>query len=569
MTYISSGPSRTVIPRADTPPVGGQPWFGVAHLRVVSDRRVDIYGWSGIGENTSSPVGAAILLSQPMPYEFPSKLSDLLAELEARDVPRNLLLLSLQNAVLRNDEDCPLYLIIGTPMRGIAGSKNLHQHLGAWYIDPTIVMGLRISLKKFSDRKKLQDIGKKAEKIIMEWMGKAPVEWCRVREDRPEIVVRRDIGTSVNWFAGKRVALWGCGALGSPIAEFLARAGIGKLILRDKGVVAPGLLVRQPFDDRDIGRTKAEVLAERIKRIRPDIEVDHFTNSILNEPLGCEDWTEEVDIIIDTTASVSVMQKFELVRRTSTIPPIPVASLMIGHQAENGLIVLAREKYSGGPHDVYRRAKIEVCNRSHLKHFADEFWPDPARAEIFQPEPGCSESTFVGSAADVTVLAGAMLNRLACILVEGSSTTASAYFLTQPHLDVNAGQNAYVSFDWDEDQVSQDPHSGYEIRIAESAWSEIRGWIQQNQRTDGPDIETGGILFGGRDDASRIVWVTEAIGPPPDSQKSAKGFVCGIEGTRETNDEKRDRTRKAVQCMVCGTPILIPLLFRAQQTFVA
>ena len=220
---------------------------------------------------------------------------------------------------------------------------------------------------------------------------------------------------------------------------------------------------------------------------------------------------------------------------------------MIGHQAENGLLVLAREKYSGGPHDVYRRAKIEVCNRSHLKHFVDEFWPDPARTEIFQPEPGCSESTFVGSATDVTVLAGAMLNRLACILVEGSSTTASAYFLTQPHLDVNTGQNAYASFDWHDDQVSQDPHNGYEIRIAASAWSEIRGWIRQNQRTDGPDVETGGILFGERDDVSRVVWVTEAIGPPPDSQKSAKGFVCGIEGTRETNDEKRDRTRRAVQ----------------------
>ena len=549
VTYISSGPSRTVIPRVDTPPVGVQPWLGVAHLRVVSDRRVDIYGWSGIGESAPSPVGAAILLSQPMPYEFPSKLSDLLAELEARGVLRDTFLLSLQSAVLRNGEGDPLFLIIGTPMRGIAGSKRLHQHLAAWYINPTIAKGLRISIEKYSDNQKLQEIGEEVEKIILEWMEEAPVEWCRVREDRPEIVVRRDSGTSVTWFAGKRVALWGCGALGSPIAEFLARAGIRKLILRDKGVVAPGLLVRQPFNDKDIGYAKAAIVAERIKRIRPDIEVDYFTNSILDEPLGCENWTEEADVIIDTTASVSVMQKLELVRRTSNISSVPVASLMIGHQAENGLLVLAQEKYSGGPHDVYRRAKIEVCNRLHLKHFADEFWPDPSRTEAFQPEPGCSESTFVGSAADVTVLAGAMLNRLGCILAEGSSTTASAYFLTQPHLDMNTGQNAYVSFDWDDDQVSQDPHSGYEIRIAASAWSEIRGWIRQNQRTDGPDVETGGILFGERDDASRVVWVTEAIGPPPDSQKSAKGFVCGIEGTRETSDEKGNRTRRSIQCI--------------------
>lgn len=547
VAYISSGSSRTVIPHVDTPPIGNQPWFGLAHLRVVSDTRVDICGWSKMGEKASSPVSAAILLSRPMPYEFPSKLSDLLAELEAQGISREFVLETLQNAVIKNNKGDPLFFILGTPMRGIVGSERMQQHLAAWYINPTIVTGLRISLEKFSYHEELKKIGKKAEKIILEWMEEAPVEWCRVREDRPEIVVRRDKESPVTWFAGKRVALWGCGALGSPIAEFLVRAGVRKLILRDKGVVAPGLLVRQPFDDSDIGYAKAAVVAKQVKRIRPDIEVNYCTKSILDGPLDSENWTEDADIIIDTTASVSVMKKFEVVRRTSNISSVPVASLMIGHQAENGLLVLAREEYDGGPDDVYRRAKIEACNQLHLKHFADEFWPDHSRTEIFQPEPGCSESTFVGSAADVTVLAGALLNRLAQILTEDMPSTASAYFLTQPYLNMKIGQKAYASFNWDGDQISQDPHSGYEVRIAASAWSEIIGWIRQNQRTDGSDTETGGILFGERDDVSQIIWVTEVTGPPCDSQKSTKGFECGTEGVREINDEKRKRTRRSVQ----------------------
>ena len=575
VVYTPSGSTHTVIPRADTPPVGDRPWFGVAHLRVVSDRRADICGWSNIGESAPSPVGAAILLSQPMPYEFPSKLSDLLAELQTRGVPRDLVLLSLQSAVLRNGEDDPLFFIIGTPMRGIRGSERLHQHLAAWYINPKIVIGLRISLEKYSDHQRLQEIGTKAEKIILKWMEEAPVEWCWVREDRPEIVIRRDKGAPVTWFSGKRVSLWGCGALGSPIAEFLARAGAKKLILRDKGVVAPGLLIRQPFDDKDIGRAKAAVIAERIKRIRSDIEVDYFTSNIMNDPLDSENWTEGSDIIIDTTASVAVMRKLELVRRTSRIPSVPTASLIIGHQAENGLVVLARKRYSGGPADVYRRAKIEACNRLNLNHFADEFWPDPPRTEPFQPEPGCSESTFVGSAADVTILASAMLNWLAQSLTEGTSTTASAYFLIQPQLAVETGCSACVSFNWDADQLCQDPHSGYEVRIAASAWSEIKGWIRQNLRTDGPDVETGGILFGERDDASRVIWVTEAIGPPPDSEKSAQGFECGVKGVKETNYEKRNRTRKSVQYLGMwhthpdSAPLPSPIDFRGMEKIVS
>ena len=545
--YAPSGPIRTIFPRADTPHVGDQPWYGEAHIRVVSERRADIIGWSGMGESAPSPVGAAILLSKQMPYEFPSKLSDLVAELEARDVPRQNLLLILQSTVLKNGNRDPLFLIIGTPMRGISGSERLQQHIAAWYINPTIVNGLRISLEKYSDHKRLQEIGAKAEKIVLEWMQKAPVEWCRVREDRPEIVVRRDSGTAVNWFSGKQVSLWGCGALGSPIAEFLARAGVKKLILRDNGVVAPGLLVRQPFHDRDIGLAKAAVVAGQIKQIRSDIEVDHCTSNIIDDPLASENWTDGSDIVIDTTASVAVMRKLELVRRTADVPSVPIASMIVGHEANNGLLALAHEKYSGGAADVFRRAKIEICNRPHLKHFADEFWPILPRTRPFQPEPGCSESTFVGSATDVAVLAGTMLNRLAWLLARHSPTTAHAYCLTQPHSCLNSGQNGFASFDWDPDQLCQDPHSGYEVRIASSGWSEINGWINQNRRTEGSDVETGGILFGERDDASRVIWVTDATGSPPDSEKSRQGFVCGIKGIAETDSDKRERTRNAVQ----------------------
>jgi integrative and conjugative element protein (TIGR02256 family) len=54
-------------------------------------------------------------------------------------------------------------------------------------------------------------------------------------------------------------------------------------------------------------------------------------------------------------------------------------------------------------------------------------------------------------------------------------------------------------------------------------------------------------LFGERDDAAGVIWVSELSGPPPDSEASAEKFVCGVEGTARMNAEKRDRTRRSVQ----------------------
>ena len=59
-------------------------------------------------------------------------------------------------------------------------------------------------------------------------------------------------------------------------------------------------------------------------------------------------------------------------------------------------------------------------------------------------------------------------------------------------------------------------------------------------------VETGGVLFGQQDPVTRIIWVSEVIGPPPDSDSSAAGFVTGVGGVLEANEEKRGRTRGSV-----------------------
>lgn len=544
IAYIPTGPVRIVIPNVDTPTVPGEGWFGTAHLGIRSESCVDIRGWSELfAEDTPKNVGAVLLLSKSFPFEYPSHVGQLFDELETRGISRERLFLTLQHAILRNSDEFPLYVILGTPMRGIRGSNDLLQHLTAWYVDPVLVKGLKLAINKYSENIELQRIGEEVEQIIIDWAKQARVAWCLVRENRPEIVARRDHSSVMSWFRNRIVSIWGCGALGGHVAMYLARAGAKKLILRDNKTVAPGILVRQLFEDTDLGRWKASALADHLKRIRPELETEIYIDNILKKTLEEDSWIDEADVIIDTTASESVWEKLELKRHVATTEPIPIASMIVGHQASHGLVVLSRPEHTGGSLDAYRHAKLVACNRPGLEKFADEFWPTSHR-ELFQPEPGCSDVTFVGSSADIAALAGMMLNCAASELSKNTAFTSSGHFVSQAHFNA---MKANANFSCRPAYRILDPYAGYEVRISNSAWNEILAWIQRSSRLHSESVETGGLLFGERNDACKVIWVDEVLGPPPDSKGSADGFICGVEGIVEANNEKRTRTRGSVQ----------------------
>ena len=84
-------------------------------------------------------------------------------------------------------------------------------------------------------------------------------------------------------FSSATVAVCGLGGLGSNIAIALARAGIGKLILIDFDRVDITNLHRQQYKANQIGRYKADALAENLAEIAPYTEVVAVTAEITEE----------------------------------------------------------------------------------------------------------------------------------------------------------------------------------------------------------------------------------------------------------------------------------------------
>jgi molybdopterin/thiamine biosynthesis adenylyltransferase len=88
-------------------------------------------------------------------------------------------------------------------------------------------------------------------------------------------IVLKDIGVlGQKKIISSKVLIIGVGGLGSPVAEFLSRAGIGSLGIVDNDKVSLSNLHRQSlYNTSDIGKFKVKIAKDKIKKINPNTKV--------------------------------------------------------------------------------------------------------------------------------------------------------------------------------------------------------------------------------------------------------------------------------------------------------
>ena len=105
--------------------------------------------------------------------------------------------------------------------------------------------------------------------------------------------------------ASSHVMIVGLGGVGSFAAEFIARAGVGKMTIIDGDVVDPTNRNRQlPALATTHGMHKATLMAERIKQINPEVELV-VVNSFINPEMVAALFSEKLDYFIDAIDSVT------------------------------------------------------------------------------------------------------------------------------------------------------------------------------------------------------------------------------------------------------------------------
>ena len=148
-----------------------------------------------------------------------------------------------------------------------------------------------------------------------------------------------------------KVAVFGLGGVGGQVAESLARAGVGTLVLIDHDVVSVSNINRQVIALKStVGKKKTAIMGRRIKDINPDctvIEKDLFFLPDCEETVITSDMAYVADCI-DTVSG-----KLEIISQAQALS-VPVISalgtgnklcpeqLRIGDIAETEVCPLAR-----------------------------------------------------------------------------------------------------------------------------------------------------------------------------------------------------------------------------------
>jgi len=103
----------------------------------------------------------------------------------------------------------------------------------------------------------------------------------------------------------KHVMIVGMGGVGSFAAEFICRSGIGKMSIIDGDVVDPSNRNRQlPALATNHGESKADIMAERLKSINPELELN-VIKEFINPDMVSRLFELKPDYIIDAIDSVT------------------------------------------------------------------------------------------------------------------------------------------------------------------------------------------------------------------------------------------------------------------------
>ncbi|MBC8538476.1 tRNA threonylcarbamoyladenosine dehydratase [Christensenellaceae bacterium NSJ-63] len=219
---------------------------------------------------------------------------------------------------------------------------------------------------------------------------------------RTEMLLGRE---GMQKLAQAHVAVFGIGGVGSFAAEALIRSGIGAVTLVDKDTVSLSNCNRQLIaTQKTVGRPKVEVMAERAREIRADVQVYPRREFFLPQS---QDWDfSQYSYIIDAVDTVSA--KIELAVRAQAAGVPIISSMGAGNKLDPAAFRVA-DLYETSVCPLARVMRRELRRRG-ITHMKVVYSTEPPRiSEDGGRVPG--SVAFVPSVAGL-MLAGAVVREL-------------------------------------------------------------------------------------------------------------------------------------------------------------
>jgi molybdopterin/thiamine biosynthesis adenylyltransferase len=123
----------------------------------------------------------------------------------------------------------------------------------------------------------------------------------------------------------------GAGGLGSPVALYLASAGVGHITLVDHDTVDVTNLQRQiAHSDARVGQLKVASLKTAMLQINPDIQID--AHALKADAAHLDGWVSQADVVLDCTDNFATRHAINAACVTHRKPLVSGAALRLDGQ---------------------------------------------------------------------------------------------------------------------------------------------------------------------------------------------------------------------------------------------
>ncbi|RYZ88641.1 MAG: molybdopterin-synthase adenylyltransferase MoeB, partial [Moraxellaceae bacterium] len=140
-----------------------------------------------------------------------------------------------------------------------------------------------------------------------------------------------------------RVLIVGLGGLGSPVAMYLAAAGVGNLVLADFDTVDLSNLQRQiAHTTSRIGQTKVESAAQTLRDLNPEISITCVAELLSEDAL--KKHIQTVDVVVDCSDNFSTRFAINAACVAAKIPLVSGAAIRL-----EGQVAVFDSRINGNP----------------------------------------------------------------------------------------------------------------------------------------------------------------------------------------------------------------------------
>ena len=208
-----------------------------------------------------------------------------------------------------------------------------------------------------------------------------------------------------------RIAVFGLGGVGGYAAEALARCGVGTLDIVDRDTVSLTNLNRQIIAlNSTVGRSKTEVMRERILDINPDCVVNEY-NLFFCPETECEFDFSQYDYVVDAIDTVSAKIRLAEICTATGVPLI--SSMGTGNKLDPSMLEIA--DISKTSYDGLARVMRKELSKRGIKHLTVVYSreqavkPNPDDAKALLDEEDLQRRSIPASSAFVPPSAGLLL----------------------------------------------------------------------------------------------------------------------------------------------------------------